>query len=121
MATKFHSGGGGGGVPVKTRVLYDSLSVFQWTSGFCAIAKEESNLKTKNLMLEYISDLMDDAQDFDFNSAKASLAVLLCHMEEGKVAWQETTKLTALGAVMLKGQPPVTQMVQIPPKSKMNQ
>ena len=54
MATKLHFRG-----PSKTRVSYDNLSVFQWISGFCAIVKEESNVKTKNSMLEYISDLMD--------------------------------------------------------------
>ena len=88
MATKFYPGG-----PSKSRVSYDSLSIFQWVSGCCNIVKEESDPKTKNQMLEYISDLMDDAQDFGWNSAKASHAVLLCRMEEGKVTWQETTKI----------------------------
>ena len=81
------------GGPNKSRVSYDSLSVFQWVSGFCNIVKEESDSKAKNQMLEYISDLMDDAQDFGWNSAKASHAVLLCRMEESKVSWQETTKI----------------------------
>ena len=81
------------GGPSKSRVSCDSLSIFQWISGFCNIVKEESDLKTKNQMLEYICDLMDDAQDFGWNSGKASHAVLLCCMEEGKVTWQETTKI----------------------------
>ena len=59
------------GGPSKSRVSYDSLSIFQWISGFCNIVKEECDPKTKNQMLEYISDLMDDAQDFGWNSAKA--------------------------------------------------
>ena len=44
-------------------------------------------------MLEYILDLMDDGQDFGWNSAKASHVVLLGHMEEGNVAWQDATKI----------------------------
>ena len=48
----------------KNRVTYDSLSTFQWVSGFCTIIKDESNVATKNAMLEYMSELMEDAQDF---------------------------------------------------------
>ena len=78
------------GGPNKSRVSYDSLSVFQWMSGFAQIIKEGANMATKNAMLEYLSDLMDDAQDFGWNPAKACHTVLLCHIEEGKISWQET-------------------------------
>ena len=44
-------------------------------------------------MLDYISDLMNDAQDVGWNPAKVSHAVLLCHMEEGKILWQEMAKI----------------------------
>ena len=40
----------------KSRVTYDSLTTFQWVSGFCAIIRDESNVATKNSMLEYLSD-----------------------------------------------------------------
>ena len=36
------------GGPSKARVSYDSLSIFQWISGFCNIVKEVSDPKTKN-------------------------------------------------------------------------
>ena len=36
---------------------------------------------------------MEDANDFSWQAAKASHAVLLCRMEEGKVEWHETHKL----------------------------
>ena len=94
------------GGPSKIRVLYDSISVFQWISGFCAIVKEESDLKTKYSMLEYISDLMDDAQDFGFCAT----------WRNAKWLGRKPQKLTALGVLMPKGQPPITQMVQIPSK-----
>ena len=58
------------------------------------ITKEEQNIDTKNYaMLDYLSVLMDDANDFSWQSAKASHAVLLCRMEEGKVEWSETSKI----------------------------
>ena len=81
------------GGPNKGRVNYDSLSIYQWISGFCQIVKEELNSDTKIAMLDCISDLMDDAQDFGWNPAKASHAVLLCRMEEGKVTWQDMAKI----------------------------
>ena len=77
----------------KSRVTYDSLSTFQWVSGFCSIIKDENNMSTKNAMLEYMSELMEDAQDFGWACAKGAHAVLLCRMEEGKVNWAKTEKI----------------------------
>ena len=45
--------------------------------------REETNQNLKDHMLNYIIDLMDDANDFSWGAAKASHAVLLCHMELG--------------------------------------
>ena len=57
------------------------------------IAREEQKNHTKNAILDYSSELMEDANDFSWQSAKASHAVLLCRMEEGKVEWCETSKI----------------------------
>ena len=80
----------------KNRVSYDILSIFQWISGFCSIIKEETNVKTKNAMLEYVSDIMDDAQDFDWASIKGAHALSLFKMEEGKLDWHMTSRLDRL-------------------------
>ena len=77
----------------KSRLSYDNLNWTQWVSGFAMIAREEQNTATKNAMLDYLSELMEDANDFSWQSAKASHAVLLCRMEEGKVEWGETSKI----------------------------
>ena len=70
----------------KERVSYDQLSVLQWVAGFCRIMKEEKNSDSKDFMLDYLVSLLDDAQDFSWEAAKASHAVLLCRMEQGEVA-----------------------------------
>ena len=45
-------------------------------------------------MLEYLPSLLDDANDFSWDSAKASHAVLLCRMEQGEVgSYQEIDKI----------------------------
>ena len=81
------------GGQAKARVSYDGLSWCQWMAGFATIAREESDLDTKTAMLEYLADLMEDAHDFSWASAKGSHAVLLCKMEEGKIQWTDTHKI----------------------------
>ena len=69
----------------KERISYDQLSVVQWVAGFCRIMKEEKNVDSKEFMLDYLVSLLDDAQDFSWEVAKASHAVLLCRMEQGEI------------------------------------
>ena len=80
----------------KGRITYDSLSIFQWMAGFSSIIREEKSTKVKNSMLDYMSDLMEDTQDFGWASAKGAHALILCRMEEGKVDWLSADKLNRL-------------------------
>ena len=41
---------------------------------------------TKEHMLDYVINRLDDATDFSWASAKASHVVLLCRMEQGEIA-----------------------------------
>ena len=47
-------------------------------------------------MLEYLTGIMEDAQDIGWASAKGADAVILCKMEEGKVKWLMSDKLDRL-------------------------
>ena len=47
-------------------------------------------------MLQYVTDLMEDAQEFGWASAKGTDAFLLCRMEEGKLSWHATDKIESL-------------------------
>ena len=77
----------------KSRASYDSLSMSQWVAGFCQIIKEQNDPTTKNQMLDYMSDLMEDSHDCGWQAAKGCHAVLLVKMEEGKIAWNDTNKI----------------------------
>ena len=77
----------------KNRVTYDNLTISQWVSGFATIIRDENDLATKNKMLEYLSEIMEDSHDFGWSAAKGSHAVLLCKMEEGRITWDETHKI----------------------------
>ena len=47
--------------------------------------KEEKNPEIKDSMLDYLVSLFDDANDFSWDAAKASHAVLLCRMEQDEI------------------------------------
>ena len=79
---------------MKKRVTYDQLSTVQWVTGFCRIMRDESNSKSKDCMLDYLIALLEDAQDFSWDVAKASHAVLLCRMEQGEIkSFQQVDKI----------------------------
>ena len=69
----------------KERISYDQLSVTQWVAGFGRIMKEEKNPEIKDSMLDYLVSLFDDANDFSWDAAKASHAVLRCRMAQGEI------------------------------------
>ena len=69
----------------KERVSYDQLSIIQWVTGFCRIMRDEQDKTIQNSMLDYLIALFDDANDFSWDAAKASHAVLLCRMEQGEI------------------------------------
>ena len=78
----------------KERIQYDQLSVVQWVADFCRILREEQNPQVREHMLDYLIALMEDANDFSWDAARASHAVLLCRMEQGEVQnYTETEKL----------------------------
>ena len=47
--------------------------------------RDEQNRDIQNSMLDYLTALFDDANDFSWDAAKASHAILLCRMEQGEI------------------------------------
>ena len=60
----------------KDRLNYNQLNITQWMAGFCWIMRDEENLQTRGHMLDYLIALLDDSNDFSWQAAKASHAVL---------------------------------------------
>ena len=80
--------------PSKERVSYNNLTMLQWVAGFCRTMKEEHDMSFREHMLDYMICLLDDAQDFSWQAAKASHAVHLCRMEQGEIAdWSQVEKI----------------------------
>ena len=62
----------------------------------CTTIREEKQTKARKAMLEYVSDIMGNAQDFGWASAKGAHALILCKMEEEKFDWSMTEKIDRL-------------------------
>ena len=60
---------------------YDQLTMAQWVMGFTRNILDEEDLNTRERMLTYMSELMEDVSDFGWQGAKAAHAVLCCEME----------------------------------------
>ena len=70
----------------KERISYDQLTMIKWMAGFCRSMREENDKNLRSHMFNYLIDLLDDAQDLSWTVAKASRAVLLCHLEQGDLS-----------------------------------
>ena len=78
----------------KDRLSYNQLSPIHWVAGFCRAIQEESSIQNRDYMLNYLINVLEDATDFSWASAKASHAVLLCRMEQGETkSWAGTEKI----------------------------
>ena len=44
-------------------------------------------------MINYMSDLMEDVTDYNWQNAKAAHAVLCCEFEHGTVSWEDTDRI----------------------------
>ena len=80
----------------KVRPTYDDLTMSQWVSGFVRCIQEEKSEAAKFSMLDYLGNLMEDASDFSWESAKASHAIVLTNMEADRLQWTETDKLNRI-------------------------
>ena len=77
----------------RQRVTYDQLSLTQFVQGFCKNIMEESCNDRRYTMVSYLSDLMEDATYFSWQSAKAAHAVLLCEIERGSLQWEDMDRI----------------------------
>ena len=77
----------------QTRVTYDQLSLPQWVQGFCRNILDQPDNGKRECMINYMSDLMEDVTDFNWQNAKAAHAVLCCEFERGTVSWEDIDRI----------------------------
>ena len=81
--------------PDKKRPTYDQLTPFQFMAGCLKGALDLPDVDRMHA-LKYFTNLLEDASDFSFQSAKACHAVVLTTMEQDKLTWQNTDELDRL-------------------------
>ena len=62
-------------------------------AGFAAQIRRESNINTKDIMLDYFQGLFEDANDFAWSSAKKCHSIVCCRVEEATLAWDDELEL----------------------------
>ena len=77
----------------RQRLTYDQLNIMQFVQGFIKNVIDEPDSELREHMLLYLSELMEDANDFSWQNAKAAHAVLCCEMERGSLGWQDTHRI----------------------------
>ena len=97
------------------RISHNQLVPIQWMSGFCRGMREEQNQSAKDYILDYVMNLLDDAQYFSWSSAKTNHIILLYNDGAGKKigGWSEVEKIDRVRRAHTKrhGNPQAVQNV----------
>ena len=77
----------------RKRPSYEELTMTQWLLGFLRIAEEEMDQIKKQNMYTYLTELMQDAADNSWATAKGAHTVLMYRMQDaGAMIWQKLKK-----------------------------
>ena len=68
---------------------YDELSPFQWVQGYANNVLAESDHQAREVMLVHLGNLMQDAQDLSWRTAKRAHAQVLMKIERGQLDWRD--------------------------------
>ena len=74
---------------LRKRPTYEQLNTCQWLLGFLRIRQEETDPNIKENMIDYLTELMQDACDYTWDSAKGAHSVLLHRMADGVLTWSQ--------------------------------
>ena len=78
---------------MRKRLTYDQLTICQWLLSFMCIRQEEQDLVIKENMSEYVTELLQDACDYGWKSAKGAHSVLLHRMQDGVLTWHNVKEI----------------------------
>ena len=78
---------------MRKRPTYDPLTTCQWMLGYLRIRQEETDANIREHMIEYLTELMQGACDYSWESAKGGHSVLLHRMADGVVVWGQVKEV----------------------------
>ena len=70
----------------------------QFTQGFIRCVLKETDVNIWQNMLEYLQQLIQDAQETNWFTAKSANKVLLIEMERGKISWKDARLINQMRA-----------------------
>ena len=76
---------------MRKRPTYDQLTICQWLLGFMRIRQEDPVIKEN--MSDYVTELLQDACDYGWESAKGAHSVLLHRMQDGVLTWHNVKEI----------------------------
>ena len=82
----------------RKRPTYDQLTSLQWLLGFLRIRQEEQDPAVRENMIDYLTELTQDACDFTWEAAKGAHAVLMHRMNDGVISWSNLAEIHKLRA-----------------------
>ena len=77
----------------RRRPSYEKLTAMQWLLGFLRIREKEKDPLIKEHMIQYLTELTQDACDFSWEAAKGAHSVLLHRMADGVVDWTNIVEI----------------------------
>jgi len=83
----------------RNKCKYDDLDLAQWCAGFSAIITLKMHAGQHSLvenMLNYFADCMQEVVDMGFLPVRGAHAVVLSHIETGRLSWEEKGAPAAL-------------------------
>ena len=75
---------------------YDQLATCQWMLGFLKIHQEEQDATIRENMVEYLTELLQDACNYSWESAKGAHNVLLHWMQGDVVNWSNLKEVNKI-------------------------
>lgn len=76
---------------------YDDLTVAEFVSGYMNIVMQKlDDTKTTKLMLMHLNNIMHDATLYSWQTARNCHAIILQHIEQGRIDWTDTDTMKEL-------------------------
>ena len=72
---------------------YEQLTQAQFVLGFLRSVQEENNMYIGANMIEYLTELFQNACDHSWQAAKSAHLVVMTKMEEGRITWNDLKKV----------------------------
>ena len=68
---------------------YEEINIYQWVQGFARCVLEEKDPAIRSHMLAYQGNLMQDALELSWPTAKRAHAAVLTEIERGQASWED--------------------------------